>query len=58
MAGGGRGVAGVGLAVRLLGVSVLRFRRRGPIAAAEGLGPAVPSPPSGLEGRGWRPGQV
>lgn len=45
--GPGRGRPGVGLAARLLGVSGLRIRRRGPMAGAEGCGPAAPWRPSG-----------
>ena len=50
--GAGRRAAGTGLAGRLRGVSGLRLRR-GPMAGAQGCGPAAPSRSSGSGGRGW-----
>lgn len=49
---------GAGLAGRLLGTPDLRLRRGGSMTGAEGLGPAVPCPPSGLGDKGWRPGKA
>lgn len=60
----GVGAAGAGLAGRLLGVTALRPRRRGPMADAEGLGPRLLPRllDSGVEADGWevwgRPGHV
>lgn len=60
----GAGAAGAGLAARLLGVTALRLRRRGPMADAEGLGPRLLPRllDSGVEAGAWevweRPGRV
>lgn len=60
----GVGAAGGGLAGRLLGVTALRPRRRGPMADAEGLGPRLLPRllDSGVEAGDWevweRPGRV